>query len=118
MMAAERLSTSWRLAGLLDGMVAVPDVLDVPVTGLSADSRVLEAGQIFLARRGASTDGARFLDAAVLMLRNIDNHLHPHYRRNCRDCNRGFFCPGDHTLWRSARGTPPVEVRQANSRCR
>ena len=65
MMAAERLSTSWRLAGLLDGMVAVPDVLDVPVTGLSADSRVLEAGQIFLARRGASTDGARFLDAAV-----------------------------------------------------
>ena len=65
MMVAERLSTSWRLAGLLDGIVAIPDALDVPVTGLSADSRSLEAGQIFLARRGTSTDGARFLDAAV-----------------------------------------------------
>jgi UDP-N-acetylmuramoyl-L-alanyl-D-glutamate--2,6-diaminopimelate ligase len=65
MMAAERLSTGWRLAGLLDGIVAVPAAMDVPVTGLSADSRVLESGQIFLARRGASTDGARFLDAAV-----------------------------------------------------
>ena len=31
MMAALRLSTSWRLAGLLDGVVAVPDALDVPV---------------------------------------------------------------------------------------
>jgi len=65
MMTAERLSTSWRLAGLLDGIVAIPDALDVPVTGLGADSRSLRAGQIFLARRGASTDGARFLDAAV-----------------------------------------------------
>ncbi len=65
MMAAERLSTSWRLAGLLDGVVEVPDALDVPITGLSADSRVLEPGQIFLARRGASADGARFLDSAV-----------------------------------------------------
>jgi UDP-N-acetylmuramoyl-L-alanyl-D-glutamate--2,6-diaminopimelate ligase len=65
MMAAERLSTSWRLAGLLDGIVAIPDALDVPVTGLSADSRTLQAGQIFLARPGTSTDGTRFLDAAV-----------------------------------------------------
>ena len=65
MMAAERLSTSWRLAGLLDGIIAIPDALDVPVSGLSADSRSLQAGQIFLARPGTSTDGARFLDAAV-----------------------------------------------------
>jgi UDP-N-acetylmuramoyl-L-alanyl-D-glutamate--2,6-diaminopimelate ligase len=65
MMAALRLSTSWRLAGLLDGVVAVPDALDVPVSGLSADSREIRAGQIFVARRGASTDGARFIDAAV-----------------------------------------------------
>ena len=65
MMAAERVSTSWRLAGLLEGIVAVPDGLDVPVTGLGADSRLLEAGQIFFARRGASNDGRHFLDAAA-----------------------------------------------------
>ena len=65
MMAAERLSTSWRLAGLLDGVVHVPDVLDVPVSGLVADSRETLPGQIFVARRGATTDGARFLDDAV-----------------------------------------------------
>lgn len=65
MMAAERLSTSWRLAGLLDGIVRIPDALDLPVTGLSADSRTLAPGEIFLARRGTRTDGARFLDEAV-----------------------------------------------------
>ena len=65
MMAAQRLSTSWRLAGLLDGIVEVPDALDVPVTGLGADSRTLEPGQIFIARRGATTDGVRYIDDAV-----------------------------------------------------
>jgi UDP-N-acetylmuramoyl-L-alanyl-D-glutamate--2,6-diaminopimelate ligase len=65
MMAAERLSTSWRLAGLLDGIVQVPDSLDAPISGLSADSRSLAPGEIFMARRGAVTDGARFVDDAV-----------------------------------------------------
>jgi len=65
MMAAERLSTRWRLAGLLDGVVHVPDALDVPVSGLVADSRETLPGQIFVARRGATTDGVRFLDDAV-----------------------------------------------------
>jgi UDP-N-acetylmuramoyl-L-alanyl-D-glutamate--2,6-diaminopimelate ligase len=65
MMTAQRLSTSWRLAGLLDGIVHVPDALDVPVSGLGADSRETLPGQIFVARRGATTDGARFLDDAV-----------------------------------------------------
>jgi UDP-N-acetylmuramoyl-L-alanyl-D-glutamate--2,6-diaminopimelate ligase len=65
MMANQRLSTSWRLAGLLDGVVHVPDTLDVPVSGLGADSRETLPGQIFVARRGATTDGARFLDDAA-----------------------------------------------------
>jgi UDP-N-acetylmuramoyl-L-alanyl-D-glutamate--2,6-diaminopimelate ligase len=65
MMAALRLSTSWRLAGLLDGVVEIPEALDVPVSGVCADSREIRPGQIFVARRGASTDGARFVDAAV-----------------------------------------------------
>ncbi len=65
MMAAQRLSTSWRLAGLLDGVVEVPDTLDVAVSGLVADSRETLPGQIFVARRGATTDGVRFLDDAV-----------------------------------------------------
>lgn len=65
MMAAERLSTSWRLAGLLDAIVDVPEALDVPVTGLGTDSRSLKAGDVFFARRGATTDGALYVDAAV-----------------------------------------------------
>jgi len=65
MMAALRVSTSWRLAGLLDGIVALPDALDRPVTGLCADSREVEPGQVFVARRGASSDGARFIEPAV-----------------------------------------------------
>lgn len=64
-MAAQRLSTGWRLAGLLEGIVTVPDALDVPITGLGADSRSLRPGQIFMARRGTTTDGAQFLDDAV-----------------------------------------------------
>lgn len=65
MMAAERLSTSWRLAGLLGDQVAVAEDLDVPVSGLSSDSRTLEAGQIFFARRGTATDGACHIEDAV-----------------------------------------------------
>ena len=61
MMAALRLSTSWRLAGLLDGIVQVPEAHDVPVAGLAADSRSLLPGEVFIARRGATTDGGRFL---------------------------------------------------------
>jgi UDP-N-acetylmuramoyl-L-alanyl-D-glutamate--2,6-diaminopimelate ligase len=66
MMTAERLSTRWRLAGLLDGVVEVPDALDVPVSGLAADSREIAPGDIFVARRGTTTDGVRFLDDAVV----------------------------------------------------
>jgi UDP-N-acetylmuramoyl-L-alanyl-D-glutamate--2,6-diaminopimelate ligase len=69
MMAAERVCgdphAKMHLARLLDGIVEVPDGFDVPVNGLSADSRAVEPGQLFLGRRGATTDGARYFDAAV-----------------------------------------------------
>jgi UDP-N-acetylmuramoyl-L-alanyl-D-glutamate--2,6-diaminopimelate ligase len=35
------------------------------VSGLSADSRTLQPGQIFIARQGTNTDGARYIDDAV-----------------------------------------------------
>ncbi len=65
MMAAAPLSTRWRLAGLLDGWVDVPDTHDVPVSGLSADSRTVRPGCVFIVRRGATTDGARYIDEAL-----------------------------------------------------
>lgn len=65
MMAAERTSEDHRLAWLLEGIVPVPDVLDVAVMGLSADSREIAPGQIFLARSGATSNAVRFFDAAV-----------------------------------------------------
>jgi UDP-N-acetylmuramoyl-L-alanyl-D-glutamate--2,6-diaminopimelate ligase len=65
MMAAEQQVPGMGLAALLDGAVAVPGSLDVTVTGLSADTRTLEPGQVFFARRGVQVDGERFLDDAA-----------------------------------------------------
>ncbi|MDX1433603.1 MAG: UDP-N-acetylmuramoyl-L-alanyl-D-glutamate--2,6-diaminopimelate ligase [Gammaproteobacteria bacterium] len=64
-MAAERLASSWRLAGLLGDGVEISEELDVPVSGLSSDSRTIEAGQVFFARRGNVTDGALHIEDAV-----------------------------------------------------
>lgn len=38
---------------------------DVPITGIAIDSRRVEPGQLFIARRGGSVDGHRFISAAI-----------------------------------------------------
>jgi UDP-N-acetylmuramoyl-L-alanyl-D-glutamate--2,6-diaminopimelate ligase len=54
---------AWRLPALLEGLVsAVPDL---PVSGLSLDSRTLGRGDLFLALRGESHDGRAFLREAA-----------------------------------------------------
>tara|TARA_R110002020_G_scaffold312586_1_gene528017 strand:- start:744 stop:2213 length:1470 start_codon:yes stop_codon:yes gene_type:complete len=42
-----------------------PTEFDIPVTGLTADSRTVEPGNVFFALAGARTDGARFVEEAV-----------------------------------------------------
>lgn len=50
------------IAALPTGSITVPTSVDteLPVTGLTADSRVVEPGNLFFALAGVKTDGARF----------------------------------------------------------
>lgn len=50
---------------LLDGAEVLHERGNVPVTGLQYDSRKIRAGEVFVAFRGESTDGNRYIDAAV-----------------------------------------------------
>ena len=53
------------LGRLLAGFAEVPaQWADLPVSGLSADSRTVQAGDLFFARRGGQRHGLEFLDAA------------------------------------------------------
>lgn len=54
-----------RLSWLLDGVVTVPAAADLEVTGLALDSRKVRAGDLFLACRGESAHGARYIGEAV-----------------------------------------------------
>ncbi|MFZ5623906.1 MAG: UDP-N-acetylmuramoyl-L-alanyl-D-glutamate--2,6-diaminopimelate ligase [Gemmatimonadota bacterium] len=56
------LISALRSAGLL---VRAPDV-DVPVTGVTDDSRAVRPGGVFVAVRGSQADGHRFLGDAVV----------------------------------------------------
>ena len=50
-----------------DDAVIVPQAkAAIEVSGLAVDSRTVKAGDLFFALSGAKTDGARFIDAAVL----------------------------------------------------
>jgi len=64
-MPAAILSPAPRLAGLLDGMAEVPASADVPVEGITLDSRRVQPGWVFFAVPGARGDGRDHLDAAV-----------------------------------------------------
>src|SRR5882757_5943386 len=50
---------------LLDGVEVLSQDGDASVSGLEYDSRKLKPGNVFVAMRGVSTDGNRFIDQAV-----------------------------------------------------
>jgi len=60
MMPRQHNLASHSLAQLLDGVAQVPAALDVRVSDLHFDSREVGAGDVFFARRGATTDATRF----------------------------------------------------------
>ena len=55
------------IAALPTGSIAAPQAADpeLPVTGLTADSRMVEPGNLFFALAGVKTDGARFAAQAA-----------------------------------------------------
>ena len=50
---------------LLDGAEYLDEHGDPPITGLDYDSRRVKPGWCFVAMRGESTDGNRFIDQAI-----------------------------------------------------
>ncbi len=61
-MPAELLKPQITLAELLQGIVEAPDI---PMTGISDDSRKLRAGNVFLACQGAASHGLDYIDRAI-----------------------------------------------------
>ena len=59
---AEQMQQAMTLAELLEGFVDAPEV---PVHGISSDSRTLQDGDLFLACQGFSNHGIDFVDDAI-----------------------------------------------------
>jgi len=54
-----------RLSALLQGVLVLPETLDRVVSGIELDSRKIAPGAVFLACKGASFDGRRFIGDAI-----------------------------------------------------
>ena len=61
-MPAERIPSTITLQQLLAGMADAPDL---PVAGLSDDSRYVEPGDVFVAVQGAGNHGLEFVGDAI-----------------------------------------------------
>ncbi len=65
MMAGPLQDMHCRLAALLQGLLRVPEEADRAVHGLAIDSRRIRPGDLFLACRGRTVDGAEYIDEAI-----------------------------------------------------
>lgn len=65
MMAAEQMPDAISLAVLLDGLADLTGLPDVPVHGLSSDTRAVRSGDLFLAVAGAHQHGLDSVQAAL-----------------------------------------------------
>lgn len=65
MMVAERLGTGMPLARLLEGITDVSALPEVDIKGLAADSRILCAGDLFLAVAGLRSHGLDFIEQVL-----------------------------------------------------
>jgi len=65
MMAGVHTRYRFSLGALLQDLLPVPENADRPVTGLCADSREVQPGDLFIARRGLRVEGADYIDAAL-----------------------------------------------------
>ena len=65
MMPAPVKQTVMTLGKLLDGIVAIPASLDCELNHMTADSREVREGSLFVARRGHRVNGAAYIDQAI-----------------------------------------------------
>ncbi len=65
MMVAEQLRPGSRLRQLLRGIVDIEPSYDRPLGGITADSRQVGEGDLFLACRGTTRDARDYIDAAI-----------------------------------------------------
>jgi len=65
MMAGSLQNMDCRLAALLQGLLPVPEPADRAIRGLAIDSRRIRPGDLFLACRGRTVDGAEYIDEAI-----------------------------------------------------
>ncbi len=64
-MAAETLKLTPRLRGLMAGIVNVEPRYDRVLGGVASDSRLVQPGDLFLARRGATNDARDHVETAI-----------------------------------------------------
>ena len=65
MMAIKTTADLTSLKDLLQGLVDDPESYDIPVTGLSMDSRTIKKGNVFIALDGTRTTGNAFINDAI-----------------------------------------------------
>ena len=65
MMAGRYSQFKLTLSALLQGIIEIKPEADRTITGMSLDSREIQAGDLFLACTGLSVNGASFIDAAI-----------------------------------------------------
>jgi len=65
MMAGSQSFFKMNLRALLRGWVEIDAKADCTLSGLTLDSREVQKGDLFLACRGLTADGAEFIDAAI-----------------------------------------------------
>jgi len=65
MMAGRYSQFKLTLSALLQGIIEIKPEADRTITGMSLDSREIQAGDLFLACTGLRVDGASFIDAAI-----------------------------------------------------
>ncbi len=65
MNTAQSMSEQMSLSLLLEGELKIPKKLDVVLTGIELDSRRIEAGDLFIACKGANFDGRDFVNEVV-----------------------------------------------------
>ncbi|MAY02291.1 MAG: UDP-N-acetylmuramoyl-L-alanyl-D-glutamate--2,6-diaminopimelate ligase [Gammaproteobacteria bacterium] len=65
MNTAKSMSQEMTLSLLLQGEVDIPETLDVVLTGIELDSRQIDAGDLFIACKGANFDGRDFVSDVI-----------------------------------------------------
>ncbi|MDR9435721.1 MAG: Mur ligase family protein, partial [Thiohalophilus sp.] len=65
MMPAPVKQTIMTLGRLLDGIVAIPASLDCELIHMTADSREVNEGSLFVARQGLQVNGVAYIDDAI-----------------------------------------------------